>query len=154
MTRACYPHAGRTVASPMRQEAPGSCAGMTDGVLTELPPSTFSILGRNFPFSGGGYFRLLPYRVVQWALRLTNRAGLPGVVYFHPWELDPGHPVIQIRWSHRFQHYVNLRHTERKLNRLLTDFQFVPMAEIHASVQVRQVAKISSTNNIQITTDM
>jgi len=122
--------------------------------LIELPPSTFSILGRNFPFSGGGYFRLLPYRVVQWALRLINRAGLPGVVYFHPWELDPGHPVIQIRWSHRFQHYVNLRHTERKLNRLLTDFQFLPMAEIHASVQVRQVAKISSTNNIQITTDM
>jgi polysaccharide deacetylase family protein (PEP-CTERM system associated) len=122
--------------------------------LTELSPSTFSMLGRNFPFSGGGYFRLLPYCVVHWGLCLTNSAGLPGIVYLHPWEIDPGHPVLRIHWSHRFQHYVNLRHTEKKLRRLLTDFQFVPMAEIYASVQATEIVKISGAGNMQDSTDM
>lgn len=98
--------------------------------LWELPPSTLRVLGRNVPFSGGGYFRLLPYQLVRWALRRANRAGMPGIVYLHPWELDPDHPVLPIRRSHRFQHYVNLRRTEGKLARLLTDFRFVPFAEL------------------------
>jgi len=103
--------------------------------LTELPPSTLRVLTRNVPFSGGGYFRVWPYRAVRWGLRRVNRAGLPGVVYLHPWELDPGHPVLPVRWSHRFQHYVNLARTEAKLRRLLGDFRFVPMAEVAAGIR-------------------
>ncbi len=105
--------------------------------LTELPPSTFRILGRNVPFSGGGYFRLLPYRALRWALRQVNRAGLPGVVYLHPWELDPNHPVVPVRRSHRFQHYVNLQRTEAKLRRLLREFRFEPMVELLAACRTQ-----------------
>jgi polysaccharide deacetylase family protein (PEP-CTERM system associated) len=103
--------------------------------LIEVPPSTLHVLGRNIPFSGGGYFRLLPYRVVRWGLRHVNRAGLPGVVYVHPWELDPDHPILPIRRDHRFQHYVNLRRTEARLKQLLKDFRFVPMNKLLATVQ-------------------
>lgn len=104
-------------------------------LLIELPPSTLRVAARNLPFSGGGYFRLLPYGAVRWALRRINRAGVPGVVYIHPWELDPGHPVVPVRRSHRFQHYVNLKRTDVKLRRLLTDFRFVPMGELYAAVR-------------------
>jgi polysaccharide deacetylase family protein (PEP-CTERM system associated) len=47
--------------------------------LIELPPSTVSILNRNLPFSGGGYFRLLPYRLVHWGISRSNRVGLPAL---------------------------------------------------------------------------
>ncbi|MCI0428607.1 MAG: DUF3473 domain-containing protein [Nitrospiraceae bacterium] len=104
-------------------------------LLIELPPSTLRVAGRNLPFGGGGYFRLLPYRAVRWALRRINRAGVPGVVYIHPWELDPGHPVVPVRRSHRFQHYLNLKRTEAKLRRLVTDFRFMPMGELYAAVR-------------------
>jgi polysaccharide deacetylase family protein (PEP-CTERM system associated) len=120
---------------PEAPRGPWVVAAEGKKTLTELPPSTLRILGRNVPFSGGGYFRLLPYHVVRWGLRRINRVGLPGVVYLHPWELDPGHPVIPIRWSHRFQHYVNLRQTELKLRQLLMDFQFVPMIELASAVR-------------------
>jgi polysaccharide deacetylase family protein (PEP-CTERM system associated) len=103
--------------------------------LIELPPSTLRAVGRNVPFSGGGYLRLCPYRIVRWGLRRLNRAGVPGVVYLHPWELDAGHPRLPIRWDHRFQHYVNLRGTENKLRRLLADFRFVRMDELAEAVR-------------------
>jgi polysaccharide deacetylase family protein (PEP-CTERM system associated) len=102
--------------------------------LAELPPSTFRVFRRNVPFSGGGYFRLCPYRLVRWGLQRLNRAGVPGIAYLHPWELDPGQPVLPIRWSHGFQHYVNLKQTERKLRHLLEDFRFVPMNELASAV--------------------
>ena len=111
---------------------------MRDGAgrsMVELPPSTLRILGRTVPFSGGGYLRLFPYAVVRRGLRYLNRAGLPGVVYLHPWELDPGHPVVPARREHRFQHYVNLHRTEAKLRRLLGDFRFVPMVELADAVR-------------------
>jgi polysaccharide deacetylase family protein (PEP-CTERM system associated) len=103
--------------------------------VTELPPSTLRAFGRNVPFSGGGYLRLCPYGIVRWGLRRLNRAGVPGVVYLHPWELDVGHPRLPVRWDHRFQHYVNLRGTEKKLRRLLADFRFVRMDELAGAVR-------------------
>ncbi len=120
---------------PDAPRGPWLVNGAAGRSLTELPPSTLRILGHNIPFSGGGYLRALPYRVVRWGLRRVNRAGLPGVVYLHPWELDPDHPVLPIRRSHRVQHYVNLRRTESKLRRLLGDFRFVPMAELARMVR-------------------
>jgi polysaccharide deacetylase family protein (PEP-CTERM system associated) len=103
--------------------------------LTELPPSTLRVLGRNVPFAGGGYLRLCPYQILSWGLRRLNHLGVPGVVYLHPWELDPGHPRLPVRRDHRFQHYVNLKRTERKLQRLLTNFRFVRMDELAAAVR-------------------
>ncbi len=114
-------------------EAPRAPWRLSDGngrTLWELPPATMRVLGRSVPFGGGGYFRLLPYPIVRWALRRLNRAGAPGFVYLHPWELDPGQPVLPVRRSHRFQHYVNLHRTAAKLDQLLADFAFVPFGEL------------------------
>ena len=40
--------------------------------LLEVPPTTVNMLGRNFPASGGGYFRLLPYGVSAWMMRRVS----------------------------------------------------------------------------------
>ena len=45
--------------------------------------------------------------------------------YFHPWELDPEQPRVPgISAKTRFRHYINLKHTERRLRRLLVDFKW------------------------------
>ena len=41
------------------------------------------------------------------------------VFYLHPWELDPGHPRIDLPRRIALTHYVNLNATERRLRRLL-----------------------------------
>lgn len=120
----------------------------SDGrTLVEAPPSTMSLLGWKLPFGGGGYFRLLPYPLVRLGLRRANRAGIPGFVYLHPWELDPSQPRVAIRLRHRFQHYVNLNRTEPKLRRLLSDFRFVPYSRMIETLPALPVLGNDSLRN-------
>lgn len=97
-----------------------------DNGLVEIPVTTTRWLGRNWPAGGGGYFRLLPYAVSRWQIARVNRAeGQPAIFYFHPWEVDPEQPrVAEASAKTRFRHYLNLRHTEARLQRLLSDFRW------------------------------
>jgi polysaccharide deacetylase family protein (PEP-CTERM system associated) len=94
--------------------------------LLEIPLTTSRLLGRNLPASGGGYFRLAPYRVSRWALRRFNRIDRrPAIFYLHPWEIDPEQPRVPgTGLKTRFRHYVNLHRTESRLDRLLQDFSW------------------------------
>jgi polysaccharide deacetylase family protein (PEP-CTERM system associated) len=94
--------------------------------LVELPATTVRLMDRNFPASGGGYFRLLPYAASRWLIaRVNEHDHAPAIFYFHPWEIDPGQPrVPAIDARTRFRHYINLQHTESRLRRLLGDFSW------------------------------
>src|ERR1022692_681633 len=95
------------------------------GVL-ELPVATVRMFSKNWPAGGGGYFRLLPYFISRWSIRRINDVDRkPAMFYFHPWELDPDQPRVQgIRAKTRFRHYLNLKRTEPRLRRLVTDFRW------------------------------
>ena len=96
------------------------------GGLLEVPATTLRFLNRNWPASGGGYFRLMPYGLSRWMLRRVNEIDqLAAVFYFHPWEIDTDQPRIPgISAKTRFRHYVNIHRMEARLNRLLGDFQW------------------------------
>jgi polysaccharide deacetylase family protein (PEP-CTERM system associated) len=105
--------------------------------LIELPVATVRILQSNWPAGGGGYFRLLPYRLSRWSLRRVNDVDrMPAMFYFHPWELDPGQPrVAGSSAKARFRHYVNLRRTGPRLRRLLTDFRWDRVDRVFPNVR-------------------
>ena len=69
---------------------------------------------------------MLPYRVSKWSLQRINDVDRqPAMFYFHPWELDPGQPRVKgPGLKARFRHYVNLRHMDSRLQRLVADFQW------------------------------
>lgn len=98
--------------------------------LTELPLSTFTLMGSNFPFGGGGYLRILPLCYTHFGFRRVNRAGMPVVVYFHPWELDPEHPRLGLGPRARFRHYTNLDKMKTRLGELLCTYAFAPLATL------------------------
>lgn len=102
------------------------------GNLLEVPATTMRFFNRNWPASGGGYFRLMPYGLSRWMIERINRVDqLPAVFYFHPWELDTGQPKIPgIGAKTRFRHYVNIHRMEQRLNRLLGDFRWGRMDQI------------------------
>jgi polysaccharide deacetylase family protein (PEP-CTERM system associated) len=104
----------------------------SDTGLLEIPITTARIAGRNFPAGGGGYFRLLPYRMSRWLLRRVNvEDKQAGIFYFHPWELDPGQPRQSgLGLKTRFRHYVNLGRTEARLAALTRDFLWDRMDRI------------------------
>lgn len=103
-----------------------------DGIL-EVPPTTISRFGRNWPCAGGGYFRLLPMLYSVNAIRsVCEHEHMPAVFYFHPWEIDPGQPRVPgIPLKSRFRHYVNLARMESRLVRLLETFRWGRMDTIY-----------------------
>jgi polysaccharide deacetylase family protein (PEP-CTERM system associated) len=112
-----------------------------DGVL-ELPMTTVRLLGRNWPCSGGGYFRLLPTMLYRAGLQRVNRhEGHPAIFYFHPWEIDADQPrIANAGWKSRLRHYTNLARMEADLDRLLRDFAWDRMDCVFAPVLADPVA--------------
>lgn len=100
------------------------------GELHEFPISTWDVRGHLLPIAGGAYFRIWPYLVTSKAFRDINREGRSAVFYLHPWEVDPCHPRIDLPRRIRLTHYVNLKATARRLERLLREFAFAPMQEV------------------------
>lgn len=95
------------------------------GDLVEFPMPTLAWGGFRSPFGGGAYLRLLPYSYTRWAIRFLNtQEGRAACVYVHPWELDPEQPRIGGNLTARMRHYIGLQGLEKKVRRLLTDFDF------------------------------
>lgn len=102
--------------------------------LTEFPPSTVKYLGRNIPFSGGVFFRLIPYWVIKRCIRKINKEGKPVFVYIHSWELDASQPRLRLPLNKRVIPYANLKFVEGKLRNLLNGFEFRPIRDIITSL--------------------
>ncbi len=93
--------------------------------MIEVPVTTARIAGRLIAAGGGGFFRLLPYGIAQWAIRQVNADQQPAVFYFHPWEVDPDQPrVVGAPLKSKVRHYTNLHIMQDKLRRVLTDFRW------------------------------
>ena len=94
------------------------------GEVLELPMATWRFGSQNLPIAGGGYFRLLPLRVVESGIDQLTRQGAPlAMLYFHPWEFDPAMPRLPLRGLSRFRTYVGVAGTEARLARLLTRYR-------------------------------
>ena len=100
--------------------------------LLEVPPTTVKLFGRNFPASGGGYFRLLPYSISKKMLDHVNSSeNKPVVFYFHPWEIDSHQPKISnLSIKTRFRHDKNIEKMEEKIKKLVEDFHWDRMDNI------------------------
>jgi len=109
-----------------------TCKRVNVQTFFEFPLTTLRILNINIPIAGGGYFRVFPYIFIKNALRHINlKEKQPFVFYLHPWELDPEQPRINhLPWRSRFRHYVNLRKTEGKFRKLLSDFRFSTVLKV------------------------
>jgi polysaccharide deacetylase family protein (PEP-CTERM system associated) len=99
--------------------------------ILEFPLSTIRLFNINFPVSGGGYFRLFPYPIIEKALRQIHREERqPFIFYLHPWEMDSEQPRISGACvKSRVRHYINLKRTEMRLKKLLMDFAFSSFGE-------------------------
>lgn len=103
-----------------------------DDPFFEFPVTTVRIGGRNLPCGGGGWFRLVPYAGMRWAMRRVNKVDRESAIfYFHPWEIDPDQPRQEgLDAKTRFRHYLNLRRMESRLDHLLSDFSWGRMDEV------------------------
>ena len=91
--------------------------------LVELPVTTVKVGQRILAAGGGGFFRLLPYALYDWAIKKMHRDdGRGAIFYFHPWEIDPDQPRVEnAPLKSQLRHYTKLSAMEGKLERALKD---------------------------------
>ena len=108
------------LSKPVMLQLPNGCR------LKEFPMSTKNILGKQLVFSGGGFFRLFPYRLIRhWATH-TNYL----MTYFHPRDFDPLQPIMEtLPTVRKFKSYVGLKKAFPKFQRLISEFQFHSLME-------------------------
>jgi polysaccharide deacetylase family protein (PEP-CTERM system associated) len=102
------------------------------GALLEIfPMNTRKLLNNRLIFSGGGYFRLLPYLILRRWFQDEDYV----MTYFHPRDFDPDQPVIPgLRFARRFKSYVGLRSALGKLETLTSDTHFISLATARSQV--------------------
>ncbi len=105
------------------------------GPIHELPIATVKLSASQVaPIGGGGYLRLLPYRYTAAGIRRVNRdERQPVCLYFHPWEIDAGQPRLADGLIARLRTYSGLNGMQRKLGRLLRDFEFSSIAAVYGA---------------------
>ena len=93
--------------------------------------SSLDLMGIKLPWSGGFYFRFIPYSVFRRGIKEIIKKKDLYLFYIHPWEFDPAQPRVKdIKLNYKFRHYINLKRTENNFKRLLSDFDFCPIKEI------------------------
>ena len=107
--------------------------------LKEFPINTHSILGKPFIFSGGGYFRILPYKIIEnWTLQ-SNYV----MTYFHPRDFDIHQPIVPgLSLPRRFKSYVGIKNCKPKLERLLSNFNFIDLNQADQKINWGHVPEI------------
>lgn len=92
--------------------------------LKEFPINLYEIAGRNLIFSGGGYFRLLPYWMIAYMMKYSDYV----MTYFHPRDFDPAQPMIEdLGAMRKFKSYYGLGSAFGKLERVINDFEFIDL---------------------------
>jgi polysaccharide deacetylase family protein (PEP-CTERM system associated) len=96
------------------------------GCIKEFPMNINRVMTKKVVYSGGGYFRLLPYRMIYYFMQRSNYT----MTYFHPHDFDMLRPTIDdLSMLRRFKATVGLKHALRKLEQLICDFEFIDLDE-------------------------
>ncbi len=112
--------------------APRAAYAVADGRLMEFPIATWKVAGRNLSVGGGAYLRLLPYQYICRGLAAWEKEmQTPAMLYLHPWEIDPYQPYIPLSFQSKIRQTWGTTTMETKLRRLLTEFNFAPVREVH-----------------------
>jgi polysaccharide deacetylase family protein (PEP-CTERM system associated) len=111
----------------------------TSGAIKEFPMTYHKLFGKKFIFSGGGYFRLLPYSVI---CNLSKKSDYL-MTYFHPRDFDPDQKIINsLSLKRKFKSYVGLGGSFSKFKNYLNDFEFMSIDRADKDIDWMYTRKI------------
>jgi polysaccharide deacetylase family protein (PEP-CTERM system associated) len=102
------------------------------------------------PFFGGGYFRITPYSMTKLLSKQLNHRR--GVFYMHPYEIDTEelaavkslYKHIPLKW--RLSQFIGRNSVEKKLHKLLNDFNFTSFENEYYSENSLSIPQNSRSN--------
>lgn len=99
-------------------------------ILPEIPCNLLQVGKLGIPYSGGGYFRLLPKAAVRRLMHEQNRRGIPNVLYLHPRDFAVDCPRVPLPLTRRFKSFYGLESTQDKLETVLQEFSWGTCASV------------------------
>lgn len=111
--------------------------------IKEFPINIKQVFGKNIVFSGGGFFRLFPYWLINhWAKDCEYM-----MTYFHPRDFDTGQPIVPgLPLMRRFKSYVGIKGAFKKFQRLLDNYEFVNVQLADKMIDWEKVPTLSIDN--------
>lgn len=110
---------------------------LADADLIEVPVTVADLAGRRMA-TGGGFFRLLPSQLMNFAVKQVSGEGQPAIFYFHPWEIDPAQPrVAAAPLRSKVRHYSRLNAMAGKLCGLIARHDWGRMDAVVAEARGR-----------------
>ena len=108
--------------------------------IKEFPINLLQILNKSIVFSGGGYFRLLPYPIIKLLTKNSDYV----MSYFHPRDFDDTQPMIEdLSAIRKFKSYYGLKGSLSKLEKFISDFEFIDINEANNRIDWNNTKKIS-----------
>jgi peptidoglycan-N-acetylglucosamine deacetylase len=112
------------------------------GPILEVPPLMGTFFGRRAMWGGGVCARLSRASRIEESIARSLAAGIPPVLYAHPWEFDPAHPEMPgLSPVQRLVHFAGRRRTEERWARWLGRWTFEPISS--ARIEGKEEEKIS-----------
>ncbi len=94
--------------------------------ILELPLNQAHSFGINWVYTGSGYFRVLPLKIIDY---MYGSHGY-NMAYFHPRDFDPAVPFTsKLPFYRNIMGRLGNRTTVPKLSHLLTRYKFIPVGE-------------------------
>lgn len=92
--------------------------------IYEFPPGVANFFVKKLGFSGGAFFRMLPFFVIKNIIKRRNKKGIPVICYLHPWEIDENPPKLDLKGIDKIIHYYGIKGCKKKFEKLLKTFEF------------------------------
>jgi polysaccharide deacetylase family protein (PEP-CTERM system associated) len=96
-----------------------------DGSIKEFPMNSHSILNKKIVFSGGGFFRILPTKIIQNLIGKTDYV----MTYLHPRDFDNEQPFNTLSFSRHLKSRIGTSSAISKLEFLIENYKFIDIAE-------------------------
>ncbi|MEO8585307.1 MAG: polysaccharide deacetylase family protein [Acidobacteriota bacterium] len=103
------------------------------GPILEVPPLMGTFFSYRALWGGGVCARLTRESRIAGAIERSLAAGVPPVLYAHPWEFDDAHPAMPgLAPVQRLVHFAGRPRTERRWGRWLKRWTFAPISSARA----------------------
>lgn len=113
--------------------------------LKELPVNTYNFMGKEIVFSGGGYFRLLPFYLQKLFYRNSNYL----MTYFHTRDFDSDQPVLRnLSILRKFKSYVGLKGSKAKFLKLLEEYEYIDINEACKKINWGKAPIVNITDEV------
>lgn len=108
--------------------------------IKEFPINLFRLGKLKIPFSGGGYFRNLPFPAYIYFSDKSDYL----ITYFHPRDFDPDQPVLnRMRILRKFKIYRGLKKSLKRFNKLIERYDFINISTAERIIDWDEVPLIT-----------